>query len=841
MLRDAFHIKNKENIKNQFLKGINIITFLLILNLLAGNFGIHNIFFNRVLAFFLLLAALLININPRELFVIIKDRVRNSMRKLLFGLMLIFLSLVLLFATSSREFWLIQLPIFILGLNTVIQSIEYKKTDLTALLISSFLYALFIIVIQNAYILYYAIQQFSIAVSQGVGHLSQTVTLGPSASGLWMLISFLFYIVSSFLISEKRKEKKTIYLIVGSMLTSFLAWIVYILVQSLYEFESLPDRINAQYMLFILLSITILIFTLKGRTKSYSFDIPRLKEMKFFPFLRKWKVLTFIVLLLISSIFLTTLTPGLSKDKANVAIYQPGIDVGALDVPEYGRYGRYASGFFGLLPEYLETFNYDVEIVTENVTQDILARSDVLVIINLGEMFSDQSLEVIWNFVENGGSILVMGDHTDIGGIMNPLNDLLDPVGISFRFDSAIPIKSRWKSCYHLMHHPITEGLQSSHYIDISVGASLDIDVTKSAFPIILGKGGFSDIGSYLNVDRSYLGDYEVNPGEQLGDVILTAGSFYGDGKVVVFGDTSSFQNLAISTSNRLVSNVFSWLTSNDTGTTHYLRIGISLILLGIALFIFVKLKMKFFFLLPIILCISLILSATINASINGERDVAGPVFYIDYSHGERINRDYYEDDSVTGFMINLIRNEYTDGNRYLPFVMDDYSQEKILKSKIFVLIAPTKSFTGEEVATIKSFVSNGGLLILSTGYNDKDASELILDTFGFDILATPLGPVPYIDENPEVSENEPRFVDSWPISIEENNNDVQIFYSIQFDEEAYPLVVFKKYGDGGILLIGDSDFLLDDNLESLYDYWPGNIEFIKSIMEELRKEGVPK
>jgi len=79
-----------------------------------------------------------------------------------------------------------------------------------------------------------------------------------------------------------------------------------------------------------------------------------------------------------------------------------------------------------------------------------------------------------------------------------------------------------------------------------------------------------SDWGDYLNVDRAYLGDYVYNPGEQLSDVILVAGAYYGDGKVIVFGDTTPFQNPALLQSYPYLHNVFAWLSN---GRSFYLYI----------------------------------------------------------------------------------------------------------------------------------------------------------------------------------------------------------------------------------------------------------------------------
>jgi hypothetical protein len=47
-------------------------------------------------------------------------------------------------------------------------------------------------------------------------------------------------------------------------------------------------------------------------------------------------------------------------------------------------------------------------------------------------------------------------------------------------------------------------------------------------------------------VDRSYLGDRRHNPGEKIGDLVLVAEARYGNGRMLVFGDTSPFQNGAL-------------------------------------------------------------------------------------------------------------------------------------------------------------------------------------------------------------------------------------------------------------------------------------------------------
>jgi hypothetical protein len=377
------------------------------------------------------------------------------------------------------------------------------------------------------------------------------------------------------------------------------------------------------------------------------------------------------------------------------------------------------------------------------------------------------------------------------------------------------------------MNHPIGAMIDEMDGIQISVGASLD--VSYGSFPILLGRYGLSDIGDETNEERAFLGDYAYNPGEQIGDIILTAGAYYGNGKVVAFGDTSSFQNLAIPSSFPVINSVFSWLSSSKTGLLESTQIILSLVFLVSAFVLFMKFgkeKIRFLY-VPLTLSFALIITAFANPIMLGENEIEGNIVYIDTSHIERFNLKSYEDDSLSGLMVNLVRNDY------LPLILKDFSAEKLSNCEILILNAPTKAFSDGEVESIKQFMNDGGLIILSTGFEDKDASIPLLSEFGLDVDEIPLGPVPYVEEDPETYQKDPRFVSSWPI-IMDGSSDTEIFYSVEILYQEYILMTFTSYGSGGLLLISDSEYLLDGNLESLEDYWPGNIQFLYHIINEM-------
>ena len=532
--------------------------------------------------------------------------------------------------------------------------------------------------------------------------------------------------------------------------------------------------------------------------------------------------------------------------------------LGTWDVPSYGRYGRDAYGMFGLLPIYLKNSGYEVSLFVKNITKfietsepisenitrffnltdqisiidqnsissDVLQDFDIFVVTNINKTLSEK--DIIWSYVKNGGSLLVLGDHTNVGEILEPLNDLLKPVDIRFRFDSALPLdtKFQWMNCYKSMYNPISSDISEFNEIQISVGASLDIGF--SCQPLIIGTYALSDNGNKLNPEFAYLGDYEYNEGEQVGDVVLAASTYYHAGKVLVFGDTSSFQNSAIPYTNPFIQNIFSWLSSKSSDLTQVIQVILSILFLILAMLSYMLLKQRqlSFAAFPIFLIIILLILFSLNSSIFTKNIIDNTVL-IDTTHNERFNFESFTDDSINGMTLSFSRNGY------LPLFLRDFSKDEISKSSFIVFNAPTKKFVSNEVDLLKTYMKDGGIVILSTGYDDKDASMPLISEFNLDIEGIPLGNVPYNES--EEYENEPRFVDSWPILFDISKS--ESFYNFTWNIE-YNLMVFTPYGDGGLLLISDSQFLLDKNIESIYDYWPGNIIFLKYIIDELTSAG---
>lgn len=506
------------------------------------------------------------------------------------------------------------------------------------------------------------------------------------------------------------------------------------------------------------------------------------------------------------------LSPWLAgESRPSVLLY----DDGTLDwsVPVYGQYSGLRGGMFGALAAFLQRHQCDAW--RGPLTN--LERANVLVVFNLMHKFRPEEKRQIWEFVARGGSLLAVGDHTGTTQIREPFNDLLEPVIIGFNFDSAMPIRRKWVNGLKWFPHPATANLQSAADTQIQVGASLSLRPPAEA--LVIGTHGWSDKGDLQNRANGYLGDRLYSVDERLGDVVLVATAKYQRGKVIVFGDTTSFQNSAAASDGDFVQAIFHSLTRTETPWVH---LGAGLLLacaIGGALLTLLKRN-------PSTLSVGVGLFAcvyvgyTMGALIgrSSARSCFSPASageaVIDTSHLSRCDPELWWPDGLGGLVQNLMRKQY------LPILMPQFSPALITKSRLCFLVAPAKTFSRAESAVYEAFVRQGGELFVCVGYEDAGGSADLLRRFGLRLRNLPLGAI-----GPEANDARIHFLNAWPIAAEPAQAKALC------RQGDYPLIVVRRLGKGRIVLIGDSGFLLNRNLEMAEAFNPENIEFFRQLV----------
>lgn len=492
-------------------------------------------------------------------------------------------------------------------------------------------------------------------------------------------------------------------------------------------------------------------------------------------------------------------------------------DDGTLDwsVPAYGRYSGAQGGMFGSLQAFLK--RHQCEAMRGPLKDDALDKANVLVVFNLMHKFSAAEKRQIWEFIGKGGSLLAVGDHTGTTAIREPFNDLLEPVNIGFNFDCAMPIRASWANAFRLFPHYVTANLESEADTEIHVGASLS--VRSPAEPLIIGTHAWSDKGDLQNPTNGFLGDRRFSIDERLGDVVLVATAKYKAGKVMVFGDTSTFQNGALARAGDFAQAVFQWLPMKERRPWRLVAMVLLACAAAGAFRALYKARTSLLVTtISLFACFYLGYTALALACRGSARSGAGsPVpgeALIDVSHLSRCDPVLWQPDGLGGLVQNLMRKNY------FPFVATHFSSDLLRQGKLSFLVAPAKRFTARECAAYEEFVRHGGELFICVGYEDASACGDLLARFGFKLRNLPLGPL-----GPDSNDVKIYFLNAWPVVAESGETDVLC------RQGEYALIVSRRYGQGRVVLIGDSGFFLNRNLEMAESFNPENIQFFRQLV----------
>ncbi|MBN2533840.1 MAG: hypothetical protein JXB88_13170 [Spirochaetales bacterium] len=490
--------------------------------------------------------------------------------------------------------------------------------------------------------------------------------------------------------------------------------------------------------------------------------------------------------------------------------------------PVHGDYGRLSIGMYGNLSPFIKSLGAEA-VISPDLSENDIKGADLIITIYPIDTWGKEQLKRIWDFVRDGGSLLVMGEHTVMekdGG--SRINDLLEPSNIRVRFDSAMFAIGGWLHSYETFSHPITNGLDDDrNQFGSVIGASLDINLP--ARPLIIGKWGYADRGDATT--NSMMGNTEYDPGELLGDTVLAAEQQVGKGKVIVFGDTSCLSNGINIGCHPFVARLFAYLTGKDVNPGFSWRFVLPFFL-G---FILAGLIILGRDLWSICLCgltfgLTLFICLVIN---NGDYDIyplnsdktGVRIAYIDSSHNNAYSSESWRPEGTMGLSLNLFRNGY------LNFTLSDFNIKKVSNADMFICIAPQKRMKKSEINALKKMVSNGLLLIITTGYDERYGSEKLLKEFGFGfhhesgpeinnktLISPPLPfgffKAPYLNTGSYYVFV--RFYAGWPVKSDHPDAKPLVYGYWNL-----PAIMLLNYGKGKVVFIGDTAFVHNKNLEN--------------------------
>jgi hypothetical protein len=483
--------------------------------------------------------------------------------------------------------------------------------------------------------------------------------------------------------------------------------------------------------------------------------------------------------------------------------------------PTHGSYGRLGSGMYGMLPVFLESLGAR-SAISKDLSEEDLRDADALVLIFPDRPWAEGQLNRIWGFVRRGGSLLVLGEHTtrDRDG-SSRFNEVLGPTSMRVAFDCAQFAVGGWLQSYEAMIHPTTVGIPDDrNQLGIVIGASLRAG--WRARPIAVGRWGWSDLGDEGS-SRAMIGNERYDSGEKLGDLLLAAEQPVGKGKIVAFGDTSSFTNGINVSSHIFTSRLFAYLASGSA-RAHALGRQLLGLLLGAAILgLLIRWpNERTIVLLALGLAGSFFVTAAATSHAwesfpDGRLKSPNNLAYIDASHLEASSGESWRGDGLGGLVLTLMRNGY------LTLSLPQVTPERLERAGLFISVAPYRIFSPSERAALRDFVNRGGTFILTVGCDEAGPSRSVLSDFGFSIGSDRLNareslPMGYFKSPYLQSEDRRvyvRFHAAWPVICTEA--DAQV---IAYGRDNLPVIVLRRIGAGKVVVIGDTRFATNDNLE---------------------------
>lgn len=507
----------------------------------------------------------------------------------------------------------------------------------------------------------------------------------------------------------------------------------------------------------------------------------------------------------------TTVTAGVVTLAVSL-LRPPGDAVGRVTVfnsggldwerPQVGISSGPSSGMFGVLPDYLASDGIHCETVEPG--EDLAAalqESDVFVVINCAHVWSDAELAAVHAFVDGGGGLLVLCDHTDVFGQMEPINSLLRPYDIGLAFDSAYPIGPSWEA---------SATTTNPSYGDVLAGHAIgcSLVVGPRARRVVTAPWAFSDRGDRNNHMGSYLGNYRLDDGERLGGVVLAADARSGSGRVLVLGDTSALQSSGLpETYEPFVVPALRCLAGAGGAADVWRVISRWLVVLCAVMLLVWRCSMQA--MTAVVVSMGLGLAATASSTATAvARDGAAIVV----RDGGGIVGHYEAGYNAVGPLYGAL-------HRLGAKVLDGslWGADSWRSASCIALVDPRREFPPAKRSALTDWVESGGVCLIAAGAESARSLNWLTGLLGLRFTGHVLGRVPVASVADPLM---PRTMEAWEIFGEEQPGQREVLLSIGGRRVGWAC----RHGRGWFLLLGDSRWFHVGNFDHQGEVTVGNI-----------------
>ena len=206
----------------------------------------------------------------------------------------------------------------------------------------------------------------------------------------------------------------------------------------------------------------------------------------------------------------------------------------------YGEAGSYNyAAAFDYCGQY---FQMSRLLESDAVNDDTLATCDVLVIKTPTSRYAEDEVAAVVRFVERGGALLMIGDHTNVFNMNTCLNDVARHFGFTFRNDLLFRVGTPYQQEYRppRVPSPIVQ-----HVPAMNFAVSCSIDPGRSSGRMVIRNAGLFSLPPAYH-EMNYHPQAEYRPHMHFGAWCQAWATRYGQGRVLAFADSTLFSNFCV-------------------------------------------------------------------------------------------------------------------------------------------------------------------------------------------------------------------------------------------------------------------------------------------------------
>ncbi len=206
----------------------------------------------------------------------------------------------------------------------------------------------------------------------------------------------------------------------------------------------------------------------------------------------------------------------------------------------YGEAGSY--NYAAIYEVCGQSYKMSPLLETESIDERSLAGCDVLIVKTPTSRYTEDEVAAIVRYVEQGGSLMMIGDHTNVFNMNTYLNDISRHFGFTFRNDLLFRIGDPYKQEYRppRFAHPIVQRVPPMFF---AVSCSIDPGHTWGTMAI-RNTGLYNLPPAYH--ESNYHPQAEYQPNMQYGAWCQMWAMTHGRGRVVAFADSTLFSNFCV-------------------------------------------------------------------------------------------------------------------------------------------------------------------------------------------------------------------------------------------------------------------------------------------------------